>query len=379
MFLVKVIAGHSHIAKKSEPDSKRPPCISHDKERCTSCKMNGFFDSVMGTHKTVGGKATELMFREMITYEKKQTYPAYLVTYNRKKWDLPGLPHHIQQKEVRRTRSTSSHTTERSETYPVYLVTYNRKKVRRTRPTSSHTTERSETYPAYLITYNRKKWDVPGLPRHIQQKEVRLTRSTSSHTTERSETYPAYLITYNRKKWDLPGLPHHIQQKEVRRTRPTSSHTTERSETYPAYLITYNRKKWDVPGLPRHIQQKRSELFVNRTDQSGWGCLWWWQRVVTFVWCWRRQSGVIYGHRLSVMKVVNAGLKTYKRSNADWQITQNRLFFYYAYVTIVPLCWNSYAMLTQRCVCNAVIVTTTYNGSVNVFSVYHVYINVHSI
>ena len=85
MFLVKVTAGHSHIAKTTERDSNRPPCISHGKEYCTSCKMNGFFDSVMGTHKTQNGKATELLFREMITYEKKQTYPAYLITYNRKK------------------------------------------------------------------------------------------------------------------------------------------------------------------------------------------------------------------------------------------------------------------------------------------------------
>ena len=64
------------------------------------------------------------------------------------------------------------------------------------------------------------------------------------------------------------------------------------------------------------------------------------------------------------------GLKTFKRSNADWQITQKSSIFYYAYVTIVPLYWNIDAMLTQRCVCNAVIVTTTCNGSVNICSVY---------
>ena len=52
--------------------------------------------------------------------------------------------------------------------------------------------------------------------------------------------------------------------------------------------------------------------------------------------------------------------------------------FCYTYVTILPLCWNIYVTLTQRCVCNAVIVTRTCNGTVNDCSVYHVYVNIRS-
>ena len=85
MLLMKVVTGHIYIAKKSEWERKRPPCVSHSDEFCSTCGKNEFFDSVMGTHKTNNdGSTTPLLFREFIIYEKSQSYPAYLITYNRK-------------------------------------------------------------------------------------------------------------------------------------------------------------------------------------------------------------------------------------------------------------------------------------------------------
>ncbi|KAI0240853.1 hypothetical protein LSAT2_008358 [Lamellibrachia satsuma] len=79
MFLVRVILGHSHIAKKPD-DMNRPPCKYHCNDSCKHVP-NEFYDSVMGTHRDGGNR---LIFREFITYEKSQSYPAYLITYDRK-------------------------------------------------------------------------------------------------------------------------------------------------------------------------------------------------------------------------------------------------------------------------------------------------------
>ena len=86
MFVFKVITGHSYIAKNSEWERKRPPCVPHRDELCSSCGKNEFFDSVMGTHRTKddGVNTRRLLFREFVTYENSQSYPAYLITNNRK-------------------------------------------------------------------------------------------------------------------------------------------------------------------------------------------------------------------------------------------------------------------------------------------------------
>lgn len=76
MFLARTCLGKIHLAKTEKKDIHRPPCFQtgcesdscehSERERC---------DSVVGEGKWI--------FREFVTYHHYQTYPEYLITYNR--------------------------------------------------------------------------------------------------------------------------------------------------------------------------------------------------------------------------------------------------------------------------------------------------------
>jgi len=81
MFIARVVLGRTFISPEPR-QFQRPPCTgkSCHSDRCA--KHNSFFDSVIATHKDAG--KTRLLFREFIVYNLTQSYPEFLVKYERK-------------------------------------------------------------------------------------------------------------------------------------------------------------------------------------------------------------------------------------------------------------------------------------------------------
>jgi len=82
MFFARVLLGRTFIGRRSQPFCK-PPCTSCYRDRCVDRSHRGCFDSVIATHKAGVGTAP-LLFREFVVYDLSQSYPEYLVKYERK-------------------------------------------------------------------------------------------------------------------------------------------------------------------------------------------------------------------------------------------------------------------------------------------------------
>jgi hypothetical protein len=84
MFVARVPLGITCVSAQPNP-FRRPPCFD---ETCTSrsnCTVHPIGNSVVGTHTWLQqNKSTRrLIFREFVTYHPDQTYPDFLVEYER--------------------------------------------------------------------------------------------------------------------------------------------------------------------------------------------------------------------------------------------------------------------------------------------------------
>jgi len=82
MFIGRVVLGHAYVSQHQQQFSK-PPCTTCFSDRCVRRNHRSSFDSVVATHKDAGGTAP-LMFREFVIYDLSQSYPEFLVKYERK-------------------------------------------------------------------------------------------------------------------------------------------------------------------------------------------------------------------------------------------------------------------------------------------------------
>ena len=74
MLLVRACLGEMYV--ESNPRQyKRAPCKTCEQDKCT-CTESEFYDSVVADG--------DWNFREFILYEKTQSYPEYLITYERR-------------------------------------------------------------------------------------------------------------------------------------------------------------------------------------------------------------------------------------------------------------------------------------------------------
>jgi len=80
MFIARVVLGHAYISRQPQR-FRKPPCLSCNSDGCVNQNHHSS-DSVIGTHRDSG--VTRLNFREFIVYDLKQSYPEFLVEYERK-------------------------------------------------------------------------------------------------------------------------------------------------------------------------------------------------------------------------------------------------------------------------------------------------------
>lgn len=82
MYVCRVLLGSPFICQ-TPTRFRRPPCQKRGcfSDSCTGHKNVGSFDSVIGTHKSGN---VRLIFREFIIYHPDQSYPDFLVEYERK-------------------------------------------------------------------------------------------------------------------------------------------------------------------------------------------------------------------------------------------------------------------------------------------------------
>jgi Poly(ADP-ribose) polymerase catalytic domain len=81
MFVARVLLGNAFICDKIQA-FKRPPCAQAgcQKDNCNN-KDHPIYNSVIAVNRPEGGK---LLFREFVIYDLTQSYPEYLVEYERK-------------------------------------------------------------------------------------------------------------------------------------------------------------------------------------------------------------------------------------------------------------------------------------------------------
>ena len=81
MIIARVVLGNAYISRQPR-QFQRPPCTGKACYSDKCVKHDGCFDSVIATHKDSGG-TTRLIFREFIIYDLKQSFPEFLVKYER--------------------------------------------------------------------------------------------------------------------------------------------------------------------------------------------------------------------------------------------------------------------------------------------------------
>ena len=79
MFVARVLLGRTFVGRQPQ-QFRKPPCTSCYSDRCTTRNHRSSFDSVIATHKDAG----RLIFREFVIYDLSQSYPEFLVKYERK-------------------------------------------------------------------------------------------------------------------------------------------------------------------------------------------------------------------------------------------------------------------------------------------------------
>ncbi|ELT90615.1 hypothetical protein CAPTEDRAFT_192002 [Capitella teleta] len=78
MLLCRVLLGSAYKCDEAK-DFKRPPCTQCHDDKCADHET--FHDSVIGVKKEKKGRA--LLFREFVIYDKSQSYPEYIIHYER--------------------------------------------------------------------------------------------------------------------------------------------------------------------------------------------------------------------------------------------------------------------------------------------------------
>ena len=82
MFVARVLLGRTFLGRQPQ-QFRKPPCTSCYSDSCTVRNHHNSFDSVVATHKGAGG-TTRLLFREFVVYDLTQSYPEFLVKYERR-------------------------------------------------------------------------------------------------------------------------------------------------------------------------------------------------------------------------------------------------------------------------------------------------------
>jgi len=81
MFLARVLLGRAYVSRQPR-QFRKPPCTTCYTDDCVDSHHRSCFDSVVATHRDAG--ATRLLFREFVVYDLAQSYPEFLIKYERR-------------------------------------------------------------------------------------------------------------------------------------------------------------------------------------------------------------------------------------------------------------------------------------------------------